>query len=155
MGKVARALGVFACAAGGLLAVGAASADAPALSVQNLEQIGTGNGFMAGPLFGFLGSRVDYQIIVTNDGDEAADVTLDDSSCSDVAPAGAQVVQPGGGYVVWTCSHTLSAADRGSWTNAATVNGMTVKAVTLVAVVGNVAGTHKVVHHKKKHKRHR
>ena len=156
MVKVARALAVLVCAAGGLLAVEAASADSPALTIQTLEQIGTGNGYVAGPVVGGLGSTVEYQIIVTNDGDEAVTASLDSARCSNVSPAGAQVVQPDGGYVVWTCSHTLSAADHGAWTNVASVNGLSSANLALVAVVGNVAGVHKVVHHKKKkHKKHR
>ncbi len=82
-------------------------------------------------------------------------MTLDNAGCSGVAPDGPQTAQPGGGYVVWTCSHTLSASDRGLWTNVASVNGLKASNVALVAVVGNVAAKHKVVHHKKKHKKHR
>lgn len=128
-----------------------------------LEQIGSGNGYSAGPLVGGIGETIDYEILATNDGSQPLTATLL-AVCSDVAPGAQQTVEPGG-YVVWTCSHTLSAEDGGAWTNTAWVVQGTGDAETLsiapsstltfVAVIGNVAGAHKVIHHKKKHKKHR
>lgn len=162
---MARALAALLCAVGALFAVGAASADSTvgSLTVQTLEQIGTGNGFTAGPLIGGLGETIDYEIVATNNGDQAVTATLL-AGCSDVGPAGQQTVEPGG-YVVWTCSHTLSSADRGSWTNAVwvietnggaeTLSVAPSNTLALVAVTGSVAGAHKAVHHVKKHKKHK
>ena len=162
---MARAAAALLCAAGALFAASAASADTTvgSLTVQTLEQIGTGNGFTAGPLIGSLGDTIDYEIVATNNGDQAVTATLL-AGCSDVGPTGQQTVEPGG-YVVWTCSHTLSAADRGAWTNSVWVIETTGGAETLsvapsdtlalVAMTGSVAGAHKAVHHLKKHKKHK
>ena len=162
---MARALTALLCAVGACLAAGAASADTTvgSLTVQTLEQIGTGNGYTTGPLIGGLGDRIDYEIVATNDGDQAVTATLV-AGCSDVGPTGQQTVEPGG-YVVWTCSHTLSAADRGTWTDSVWVIETNASAETLsvepsntlalVAVTGSVAGAHKAVHHLKKHKKHK
>ncbi|HET8893331.1 MAG TPA: hypothetical protein VFM96_04465 [Gaiellaceae bacterium] len=150
---------------GALLAAGAASGDTTvgSLTVQTLEQIGTGNGFTAGPLIGRLGDTIDYEILATNNGDQAVTATLV-AACSDLAPAGQQTVEPGG-YVVWTCAHTLSASDRGAWVNsvwvietgggAETLSVAPSSTLALVAVTGSVAGAHKAVHHAKRHKKHR
>lgn len=163
--KVARALAVLLCAVGAFLAAGAASADSTvgSLTVETLEQIGTGNGYSAGPLIGGLGETIDYEILATNNGDQAVTATLL-AACSDVAPAGQQTVEPGG-YVVWTCSHTLSASDRGSWTNgvwviqtsgsAETLSVAPSSTLALVAVTGSVAGAHKAVHRTKRHRKHK
>lgn len=160
-----RALAVLLCAVGALVATGAASADTTvgSLTVQTLEQIGTGNGYTAGPLIGALGETIDYEILATNNGDQPVTATLV-AGCSDIGPAGQQTVEPGG-YVVWTCAHTLSSSDRGAWTNsvwviqtsggAETLSVAPSSTLALVAVTGSVAGAHKAVQHRKRHKKHR
>jgi len=158
-----RALALLATIAGALLAAGAASADT-SLSIQKLQRIGTGNAYMPGTVIGRLGDTVDYQIIVQNDGAEAVSVNLADTGCSGLLPAGPQTVQPGGGYVAFACSHVLSAADGGSWTNIASLTGTTasgatislapVNTVAVVAVTGNLAGANVTIRHKVRHKHH-
>jgi len=162
------ALALLATSAGALLPAVAASADTASLSVEHLEQIGTGGSFMPGPAIGHLGDTVAYQIIVTNNGGEAVTVSLADTGCSGLAVDGSQTLQPDGGYVAYSCSHVLGATDGGSWTNLASVTGTTasgsvvsaapVSTVALVAVNSNVAvaGAHKTITHKKHGKsRHR
>jgi hypothetical protein len=161
-----RLLALLAAGAAALLpaATSSAAATASSISVENLEQIGTGASFMPGPVIGHLGDAVDYQIIVTNNGDDAVTVSLADTGCSGLAVDGAQTLQPGGGYVAYACSHVLGATDGGSWTNLVSVTGTTASgavvsaapatAVALVAVSGNVAAAHKTIAHKHRKPRH-
>jgi hypothetical protein len=155
---------LLAAAAGALLmTVGSATADSTSISVDNLQRVGEVGAYMPATVIGRLGDTVDYQIIVTNNGSEAVTVNLGASGCSGVAPSGAQTVQPDGGYVAFTCTHALSPSDGGSWSNIATVSGTTasgaafslapVSSVAVVAVIGNLAGAHKTIHHKR-HRHH-
>ncbi len=158
------ALALLATSAGALLPTVAASADTASLSVEHLEQIGTGASFMPGPVIGHVGDTVAYQIIVTNNGSEAVTVSLADTGCTGLAVDGSQTLQADGGYVAYACSHVLGATDGGSWTNLASVTGTTaggsvvsaapVSAVALVAVSGKVAAAHKTIAHKHRKTRH-
>jgi|SRR5579862_3377563 len=164
--KLRFRLAVLAAVLGALVAVGAANADSPPISsapgsgvsVQKLERIGSAGAFLPGPVLGRLGETVEYQIIVTNNGDEAVTISLADSGCSGLWADGTQLLEPDGGYVAFACSHVLAASDRGSWTNVASVTGTTASGATVSVVPSSVvadviagsgvAGAHKTITHK-------
>ena len=129
----------------------------PGISLVKTERIGTGS-FVAGPVSGTVGQKVDYNLAVTNTGTATLSVTMVDTGCDTTPlPLGAQQLAPGAS-ITFTCSHTLKASDGTTFTNVAVTTGTapngaqvtaTSNAVATVAQ-GAVLGTKKKVAAKKK-----
>jgi hypothetical protein len=97
----------------------------PAFTIEKLQEIsGVGAAFTSSPLTGKLGQTVDYEIIVTNSGNEALTFSgFTDAHCDAGTIAGGPgeaPLQPGAS-ATYTCSHVLSSV--GSYVNEATATG--------------------------------
>ncbi len=97
----------------------------PAFTIEKLQQIaGSASGFTTAKLTGTVGQTVDYEIVVTNTGDEPLTFSsLSDPRCDPGTIAGG----PGSASVLpgesttYTCSHVLASV--GTYTNVGTVAG--------------------------------
>lgn len=117
-------------------------------------------------LTGMAGQKVDYEMIVTNTGNQPLTLTISDPHCDPgtlTGPFGgisSNGTLPPGQQTVYFCSHVLVASDAPAFTNTVIVNGVPASGTTVLgsaSVVTNVAqGGAKAVKHKKaKKKRHR
>jgi hypothetical protein len=99
---------------------------APAFTIHKLQTIdGSGQPPTEAPLGGQVGQTVDYEIVLTNTGNTPLTFgALTDPRCDPKTISGgsAAPVEPLG-TVIFTCTHTLTAADEtaGSYTNVASV----------------------------------
>ena len=97
----------------------------PAFTIEKRQEIAdSGSGFTTSPLTGAIGQTVDYQIIVTNTGNEAfTTLSFSDPRCDEGTIAGGPGEAPllPGGSTTYACSRLLSSP--GSYANNATVTG--------------------------------
>ena len=99
-------------------------------------------------LTGTAGQKVDYEMLVTNTGDQPLTLTISDPHCDPgtlTGPFGGissnGTLAPGQ-QTVWFCSHVLVAGDAPQFTNTVIVNGVPASGTTVVgssSVVSNVA----------------
>ena len=86
--------------------------------------------YVAGPITVSVGDRVGYQIAVTNTGDVALDVHLVDSGCVFDTNRGSRSIDfsgiqmSPGQTLYYHCYHVVGSADRPTYTNKATANGV-------------------------------
>jgi uncharacterized repeat protein (TIGR01451 family) len=97
----------------------------PEFTIEKRQKIaGSESGFTTSPLTGAIGQTVDYQITVTNTGNEAlATLNFSDPRCDEgtiVGGPGEAPLAPGGS-TTYSCSRLLSST--GSYANDATVTG--------------------------------
>ena len=100
-------------------------ASEPGFTIEKLQEIsGVGTAFTSSPLTGKLGQTVDYEILVTNTGNEALTLSgFTDAHCDTGTIAGGPgetPLQPGAS-TTFTCSHVLESV--GAYVNEATVTG--------------------------------
>jgi hypothetical protein len=116
----------------------------PAITLVKLEQVNStsANGYVHGPVHGFAGDTVDYQMTVINTGNTDLVINFTDQECDSgtlSAPsvisgnynAGTQTLASGG-ELQYTCSHVLASTDASPFVNMANV-------------VGTVPGTNQTV----------
>jgi uncharacterized repeat protein (TIGR01451 family) len=101
----------------------------PGIAVDKKEKVdGSGGAFVDGPIQTHVGETIDYEMIVTNTGNEPLKVSLTDVKC-DGTPAPPSGVNPAtdtlaaGASWTFTCSHVIVAADGASYTNTVSVTG--------------------------------
>ncbi len=95
----------------------------PAITLQKTERLGDVAQYVVS-LEATIGQIVNYRMIVTNTGNTALVVGLIDPVCdSGTLIAGGSTTIAAGGTVVYTCSHTLVAADGAALVNTATATG--------------------------------
>ena len=97
----------------------------PNFTIEKLQEIsGSGTGFTTAPLTGKIGQTVDYEIVVTNNGNTALTFSnFTDTNCDEGTIAGgpgATPVEPGSS-TIYTCEHLLTTV--GIYTNEATDTG--------------------------------
>jgi uncharacterized repeat protein (TIGR01451 family) len=97
----------------------------PAFTIEKRQEIaGSNSGFTASPLTGAIGQTVDYQITVTNTGNEAfATLSFSDPRCDEgtiVGGAGEVPLAPGAS-TTYSCTRLLGSA--GAYANNATATG--------------------------------
>ncbi len=99
----------------------------PEFSVEKLQRIkGSDSSFTTEFLEGTAGETIEYEIIVTNEGEIPLKVSpLQDANCTNISPAGATEVDVAGS-ATFTCEHTLAKAGE-SWTNQVTVQSGSVQ----------------------------
>jgi hypothetical protein len=108
-----------------------AYSNSPGMQVVKLQRIGDSGTFTTDQLTGSVGDTVDYEIQVTNTGNEPLTLSLSDPHCDSGTIAGPFPVSgslsgnvlAAGGVAQYTCSHVLSASDLPSFTNVGTITG--------------------------------
>ncbi len=99
---------------------------APSFTMRKLEADPSSPNFGAGPIDANVGDTINYQIIVTNTGNEPLDLGLVDTLCTGVSGPIGNVTGNTlavGGTATWTCSHVVVAADFPTYVNVAQVTG--------------------------------
>ncbi len=93
----------------------------PEFSVEKLQRInGADSGFTTNPLSATAGQTVEYEIIVTNEGELPLNVSpLQDDNCTNMSPSDATEVDVGDSKT-FTCEHTLTTPGQ-TWSNQVTV----------------------------------
>ncbi len=97
----------------------------PSFTLTKLQAInGSGAAFTTAPIVADIGQQIDYQVVVTNTGNEPLNLALVDTMCTSIAgPTGAVsgTTLVVGGTATWTCSHVVVAADYPTYVNVAQV----------------------------------
>jgi hypothetical protein len=117
-------------------------------------------GYTTDTLTSTVGQKVDYEMVVTNTGNQPLTLTFSDPHCDPgtlTGPFGgvaANGTLPPGQQTVWFCSHVLVAGDAPAFTNTVTVNGIPASGTSVVgtsSVVTQIAssGTKAVKQQKK------
>jgi hypothetical protein len=128
LGRRFRALGVLVMSlatlgvlAGSAFAAQPAFEGGPGFTVEKLQKIqGSGEAFTTSELTGKVGQTVEYEIVVTNEGETTRSFApLEDANCTNVAPAGETEVAPFMSET-FTCEHTLTIPGQ-IWSNGVTV----------------------------------
>jgi len=95
----------------------------PGFTLAKVQSVG-GSAFTASPITADVGQTIDYQVIVTNTGNEPLNLALVDTMCSSFAgPNGGALTGTlaVGATDTWTCSHVVVAGDRPTYVNVAQV----------------------------------
>jgi hypothetical protein len=99
----------------------------PSFTLTKLQAVdGSGQAFTAAPIVANIGQKIDYQVIVTNTGNEPLALSLVDTMCTAISGPTGNVTGGTvavGGTATWTCSHVVVAADFPSYVNVAQVTG--------------------------------
>jgi hypothetical protein len=93
----------------------------PFYTIEKLQRIEGKGLFATATLTGTVGEKVEYEIIVKDEGNTSLKFTkLVDANCEGISPSGEVELAPGGEQV-YTCSHELTST--GSYENSASITG--------------------------------
>jgi hypothetical protein len=119
--------------------VAAAPVVHPAITLQKTERLGDSAPY-AVSLQARIGQIVHYRMLVTNTGDTTLVIGLTDPHCDGGSlVAGGSTTISAGATVVYTCSHTIVAADGVVLVNTATATGTTATGATVGPVSSSAA----------------
>ena len=101
----------------------------PDIEIDKTERVGSSGPFVDGPIGAHVGDVVEYQMEVTNGGQNALDVDFSDPLCDAGSLSGPSGDTNADGFLdvsetwVYTCSHTITANDPVPFVNTASVIG--------------------------------
>jgi hypothetical protein len=117
---------------------------ASAISLIKTERDGSSGSFTTGPITGFVGDTIQYQMTLTNTGNTSLTINFSDTHCDSGTLSlpmvlygtwdATNLILSPGSALLYTCSHKLVAGDTPSFTNTAIAVGIPPSGPSVTAV---------------------